>query len=362
MNAMNTFLLAIASLFGEPPAAPIEVVSAKPLPAFTARFVRNDGWTGSDGAYSIPLGPKRTLWLFGDTWIGRVENGKRVQSRMINNSAAWQDLGDSREPMQFFWDDAREAPTAILKPLDGKTWHWPGDGAMVDGKLYLFVHVLRHKEKGAPGFQFDWFADELWQIANPEAEPPKWQVKRGWLPDAMHWGNACYFDGEYLHAFGSMTTKRPLEAPLGLARIHREKLAKLDLTAWEYRVEGGRWSGKSAGLEPIIRDGASEFSVQRLRGIDGLVMVNIPLGLGSNIVVRHSSKPEGPWSATVSAYQVPKQADKVYVYAAKGHSELATKDGQLIITYCRNIGELREHVTRPELYAPQVVELMLKMK
>jgi hypothetical protein len=359
---MHTMLLALASIVGAPPAAPFEVISAKPLPEFSARFVRTDGWTGSDGAYSIPLGPKRTLWLFGDTWIGRVENGKRVKPRMINNSAAWQELGNAPEPMRFFWDESRETPGAILRPQDEKTWHWPGDGAMVDGKLYLFVHVLRHQEKGAPGFQFDWFADELWQIANPEAEPTNWRVERGRLPDAMHWGNACYFDGEYLNAYGSMLVARPLEAPLGLARIHRNHLAKFDPTKWAYRVEGGRWSENPKGLDPVVRDGASELSVQKLRGIDGLVMVNIPLGLGSEIAVRQAAKPEGPWSAPIIAYRVPKQEDKVYVYAGKGHSELATKDGQMIITYCRNIGELREHISRPALYAPQVVEIMLKQK
>ena len=28
------------------------------------------GWLGGDAAYSVPLSPGRTLWLFGDTFIG----------------------------------------------------------------------------------------------------------------------------------------------------------------------------------------------------------------------------------------------------------------------------------------------------
>jgi Domain of unknown function (DUF4185) len=357
---MNPTVLVIASFLAELPPTPFTIESARALPALTAKFTRAEGWTGSDGAYSIPLSPKRTLWLFGDTWIGKVENGKRTKSRMINNTAAWQDLGDSQAPMRFFWDDSGKEAAALLKPDEAKTWHWPGDGAMIGGKLYLVLHVIRHKEKGAPGFQFDWVADDLARIDNPNDEPTKWNFERRRLPKEMRWGNACYCDGQHLYIYGSIAEKRALEAPLALARIPVKRLANLDFTAWEYWVKDKHWSDKIERLEPVIRDGASELSVQRLRGIDGLVMVNIPLGIGSTIVVRHAERPEGPWSKPLLAYQTPKQQEKVFIYAAKGHAELATRDGQLIITWCRNIGDLGEHVKHPDIYIPQAVEVILK--
>jgi hypothetical protein len=52
----------------------------------------------------------------------------------------------------------------------------------------------------------------------------------------------------------------------------------------------------------------------------------------------------------------------VFLYAGKGHAELAERDGQLIVTYCRNIGALGEHVKHPEIYAPQVIEVQLRKK
>src|SRR5262249_58678400 len=165
-------------------------------------------------------------------------------------------------------------------------------------------------------------ADELVRIDNPLEEPTKWKFERKRLPKEMHWGNACYCDRKHLYVYGGMLKNRAFEAPQTLARIPVAKLAKLDLSGSEYWSKGSQWSDKIDQLEPVIRDGASELSVQRLRGIDGLVMVNIPLGLGTNIVVRHAQKPEGPWSQPLLAYQVPKQVEKVFVYAAKGHSEL----------------------------------------
>ncbi|HSM88621.1 MAG TPA: DUF5005 domain-containing protein, partial [Desulfobacterales bacterium] len=67
----------------------------EPLPLYDAAFERTPGWTGGDGAYSTALGGERVLWMFGDTFVGRVQNGRRVDARLINNSAAIQ---TGREP------------------------------------------------------------------------------------------------------------------------------------------------------------------------------------------------------------------------------------------------------------------------
>src|SRR6266851_3741355 len=252
---------------GQPPVEPpIALESAKPHPAFTRQFVRTDGWTGADGAVSIPLSATRTLWLFGDTFIGRVEAGKRVAPKMINNTAAWQDLtGD--KPMRFFWGGADDKPKALVAPKDDGLWYWPGDGAVVDGRLYLFVKTVSRNDKGAPGFQFDWIANDLLTIRSPADEPTAWHVESRRLPNSdadPRLGVACLVDGDYLYAYGLFPAKlcKRLEAPLMVARISKEHLAKGD--GWEYWCRDGKepnWSDKPANLEPLFRDGASELSV-----------------------------------------------------------------------------------------------------
>src|ERR1700736_448739 len=91
-------LPAMMLLFAADPAPPppFEVSSAKPAPALTQRFQQTEGWTGGDVAQSIPLTPDRTLWLFGDSFIGKIESGRRVGARMINNAVAWQSLKDDK--------------------------------------------------------------------------------------------------------------------------------------------------------------------------------------------------------------------------------------------------------------------------
>jgi hypothetical protein len=358
----------LSLVLAAPPAPPFEVTSAVPLPELTKRFERTTGWTGGDGAYSVPLGRDRTLWLFGDTWVGKVKDGRRVGARMINNSVAWQSLTDARAPLRFFWDDGK-APAALLRPTRPGAWYWPGDGALVGDKLYLFCKVLRRK-KGAPGFEFDWFANELLCIANPRAEPPAWKVERRALPNeagSPRLGVGCRFEGDHLYAYGLFPARdcKPLDVPLAVARIHRRDLATLDMKGWRYwcaTPDGPRWTERSTNLVPLFRDAAPEMSVSRARGIDGFVAVYTSIGLSADIMVRQAPRPEGPWSAPLRVYRCPEVGRKLLLYGAKAHPELATRDGELILTYCRNIGDLAEHVRQPNIYVPQGVKVQLRPK
>lgn len=360
---MNILLLPF--LLGNDPAIAVE--SAKPLPELTRKLEQTRGWTGGDGAASVRLSDKRALWLFADTWIGKIENGRRKEMRMVNNTAAWHDL-DGEGKMQFFWDASGKAPAAILRPAQPDCWYWPGDGVLIDGKLYIFCKLVRRKADGAPGFQFDWFGNEMVQIDNPHDEPTRWRCKRMRLSEGteeVRLGTSATLDGNYLYVYGlfSQNQCKPFKAPLALARISSKKIERLDRGDWEFlchSTSGLHWNNKAADLAPLFTDGGSEQSVARVRGIDGFVAVYQAFGLSRDIMLRHAPRPEGPWSAPVKIYQCP-EAGKVFMYAANLHLELATRPGQLILTYCRNTGDLGEHVRRPDLYVPQAVEVQLKL-
>ncbi len=349
----------IVLAIGQPDPGGLELVEARPLPSLTKRFALTDGWTGGDGAQSIQLSKDRTLWLFADTWIGKIEDGKRVKSRMVNNTFAWQSLNKPDEPLRFFW-----AKNAILTPTEKNTWYWPGDGGIVDGRLYLFCKLVRRRDKGELGFQFDWFHNELLQIANPLDEPTAWKVECYRLSDDAEQprlGVAAVLEGDYLYEYGLFPEKqsKPFNSPVGVARIAKRKLAKMDRGDWEYWCAGG-WSNSPAKLVALFRDAPAEFTVTKVRGIPGFVATYTQFGLGGNVAVRHAMRPEGPWSKPLIVYKCPETDKKIFQYGAKAHPELAERDGQLIVTYCRNIGSLAEHVKRPEIYFPQGVEVQMR--
>src|SRR5437667_12707517 len=77
-------------------AGPPVVQSAAPAPDLDALFDRAEGWIGADGAYSVALSPKRTLWLFSDTWVGKVRDGRRTDATIVNNSVGVQEGTNGR--------------------------------------------------------------------------------------------------------------------------------------------------------------------------------------------------------------------------------------------------------------------------
>jgi hypothetical protein len=290
---------------------------------------------------------------------------------MINNAVAWQDLREPASPLRFLWNNKGTAPDSLLKvEKEADAWYWPGDGALIDGKLYIFCKVVRRKAEGPPGFQFEWFANELLRVDNPEEDPVHWKVSRQRLPDgedALRLAAGCFVNGDFLYVLGLFPQKqnRRLENKAGLARIERNRLAKFDGKGWQYwrhGKNGPEWSESAENAIAILPDAAPDQSIGTVRGIDGFVMVYIPLGMGPNIVARFAEKPEGPWSKPMAIFHCPEKDEKVFTYAARHHPELATNDGQIIITYCRNIGDLGEHVRRPEIYFPQAIEVQLRKK
>ena len=73
------------------------------LPGFDALFDNQKGWTGADGAYSLPLSDDLILWLFGDTWLGDICDGAHVNATIVNNTVAIQPLLCRQGPPGAFY-------------------------------------------------------------------------------------------------------------------------------------------------------------------------------------------------------------------------------------------------------------------
>ena len=149
-NLAAKLVLLIVLPFGCASASPPEY-SVEPLPEYNALFYNEKGWTGADGSYSVALSDSATLWLYSDTWIGDIVNGKHKNATMVNNSIALQRGKEaSTAAVKFFWHTTEEGkPAAFIKPADGIGWFWIFDGVVADGKLYLFLmQIIKSGEKG----------------------------------------------------------------------------------------------------------------------------------------------------------------------------------------------------------------------
>lgn len=341
-----------------------------PAAGITTLFRRTTGWIGGDAAYSVRLDDDKVLWTFGDSWIGKIRDGKRTGCAMVNNSAATQSLRARQQPLQFHWRIKDGKPRALWAPSDRGRYYWPGDAAMIERKLYLFLHVIKPKPDAPPPFQFEQVEDILMQVDNPLADPFDWRfqtVSLGKRKSDINFGIACSTDEDYLYAYCSYPPAgKGLERhPIVLARIGRSPLAKLDMSAWEYWCGGkqgghhGQWQKRLSEPIVLMADGAPEMSVSKVRGIPGIVATYMP-PFSRQIFVRHSPKPEGPWSKPLLAYSCPEREKGILLYSAKGHPEQPSGPGELVVTYCRNSEDFAWHISRPDIYFPQAVTIRLR--
>ena len=336
-------------------------IAAEPWPAADALFHRDPRWRGGDGAYSVPLGDDRVLWLFGDSFVATGAAPGRRASRMVRNSIAIQQgLDPTTASMTFGWRTDSAGPASFF-PEDGDRWYWPGHGIRIGRALVLFLERVRSTPGEGLGFRADGWRAAL--IENPDARPSDWRVRildppAG--PDSVVVGLAAWRDGSDVVTLG---IREPGDHSGFLVRWSAADLAR-------GRLDGMRWwAGDSAGWvgtrmlrgqpDVVIEDAGSECSLHRDRRTGRQVHVRT-VGFGAaEIGVSFAARPQGPWSRTTSAFRPPESDHKdAFVYAGKGHPELAGAD--LVLTYAANtFAGFETLVADTTLYGPRFVRLRI---
>ena len=344
-----------------PPELPT-VVSAEPAAELNAKFRRTEGWVGADGAYSVPISDTKTLWLFSDTFVGSIRDGKRTGVAMVNNTVGIQEGNKLTFAIKKTGDKAQ----AILAPPDGKGWFWQMAGVHADGKLFIFLP--RVESTGAGGaFGFKHVEQWLGTISNPDADPTEWKAKYIKLPFAdlsgerkVSFGSAVLRDGEHLYIYGyeEKPGKPFLNRRLLVARVPLAKIADFD--SWRF-LSSGDWKSDVKDATPLFNGLAAESSVSFVPSLKRYVAVYTENGLGERIVGRFAVSPAGPWSEPLLLYRCPemKANKKLFSYAAKAHPHLAG-DCELVITYCVNSFEFAPVINDATLYWPNFVRVKLK--
>ncbi|MCS6864795.1 MAG: DUF4185 domain-containing protein [Gemmataceae bacterium] len=349
-----------------PPELPT-VGTAAPDEALNALFRRREGWIGADGAFSVPLSDTRSLWLFSDTWVGRIDGGRRKPVAMVNNSVGVMDGVGAKAQLTFHIPkNANDKPAALFVPPDGQGWFWLFAGHFANDQLHIF---LPRMEKTGRGGAFGFRGVDLWlgTVSNPEAQPSRWKITYTKVPCAdlanphrkIAFGSAVLATDEYTYVYGYEETPGKLFPTRRLltARVPPGKLT--DFTAWRF-LANGTWTTTWKDATPQADGLATEFSVSYVRGLQQYALVYTEWGLSDRIVGRFARSPEGPWSEPLLLYRCPEAKDKTtFTYAGKAHPQLAG-ERELVISYAVNAFELAPVVQNAELYWPTFVRVQLK--
>jgi hypothetical protein len=337
-----------------------------PMPQMNARFQREEDWIGADGVYSVALSQERTLWLFSDTSVGSVRNGKRVNATIVNNSVAVQDgLGEGAKLRFFIRRTDDKKPVALIAPADKRGWFWLQAGARLNGRLYLFLSQVEKTQH--PGvFGFRQIGQWLGIVTNFQDEPTSWRVEQRKLPftlfspqRSVSFGAAVVSNGEYLYVFGTDEDKpHGQDRYLIVARVPVATVA--DFTSWRFYREG-RWDSDSRSATRLVGGMASECSVSYLSRFKCYVLVYTDHGLSPRILARTATTPWGPWSEATTLYRCPEMdGDKrVFCYAAKAHLSQSTCD-ELVVSYVTNSFDFWHVAANAKLYWPRFIRVKLQ--
>lgn len=341
---------------------PVTVKSAIVAPDLDALFENTDGWIGGDGAYSVMLAPNKTVWLFSDTWVGKVRDGRRTEATIVNNTVAVQE--ESHQHATFHIErQSDEKPTALFVPTDGRGWFWLQAGAADRGRMFVFLNqVEKTDDKSVFGFR----SIGLWlaTVTNADAPPDSWRIEQVKMPNTefsndriLVWGAAVQQVGDDLYVYGTDERRGKVfpHRHMVVARVPAEAVS--DFTQWRYFCSG-TWSEDFRNPTHLIDQIASEYSVTR-QG-NRYLAVYTENGLSPRILCRSADNPWGPWSTPTVIFQCPEmEKDKnLFCYAAKAHSSLSTDD-ELVVSYVVNSFDFWQVARESQLYWPRFVRVAL---
>lgn len=371
-------------------------------------FRRDPRWWGADAAYSVPLSAGRTLWLFGDTFIG----ANRPEARLIHNTIGIQDGPDPTTAALVPHMGGTPNDPAPFFAAEAGTWLWPMAGARTGVGIVVFFMRVRSarpdlptvidawREEGSLNFfeVFDWSAA---LIRNPDDPVGEWQVDMLDTPPAVNRimpGAGAFADGEHLYAYGwrdghelrpGWIRKRPRYRGFWrprLAYLLRWPVEQVAAGLFNPQWWSGRgWDLDAARAVAVLDSPATEFTVHQdpvaggfvlteaagwLRGIDAIlalrrlrVLKRLPrvsrvLSLTGllrvSLSVRRADAPQGPWSDPVRVF-TPRVARDVLVYAGKAHPQLAGEG--LICTYAQIALKADRTLGDDTLYYPRFVHI-----
>lgn len=329
------------------PAAPPVQTAAQLAEMFRAYGDSGQGWTGGDGAYSVPLPDGRIVWLFSDTFLGPVnEDGSRPSGTpFIHNSIVVQD----GTTLTTVIADPDAPPLDAIRPQPPGGYYWMGDATVEGDTLKVFVY--RFVAAPIP-FGFQQVATDLATLSLPDLTVTSIEhLPFGFFPATVNgpvtYGNAILEEGAYTYIYG--VEDLHIEKYLHLARAAAGSVAG----PWEF------WTGTAWSTNPLLSGRllsglSNEPSVSRIG--DRYVLV---AQVGARIMTSVADAPEGPWYQAHEIAVTPESSQgTMFTYNAKAHPEFAT-DTTMLVTYNVNTTSSADLYQDVTIYRPRFISLPL---
>ncbi|MGC2998878.1 DUF4185 domain-containing protein [Streptomyces sp. G35A] len=306
---------------------------------------RTDDWTGGDGTHSVRLPDGRLLWLFSDTYLGRVHRPPNP----VGESYAWRDTTAPlvRNSAVLMRDGRLEAtlPAPLFPDPAPDQWRWPvaarveprspGSSERVvrvllwvrtagrDPWIYGVPTATEVATLSLPGLRLESVVPVLDQ--RPVADPSR----------RVLFGTTLVEEDGWTYVFGGddgRAVSRPA-SHMYAARVPEGALA--DPAAWEY-WNGSAWQTR-ARPRPVLGDGrrtgvGSAFSVVRVDGTYLLFTMAAGAEGLTTVTSYWACSPTGPWHGPGRTFTAGLPRGGTAAYNPQVHPELGG-GGRLVLSY-----------------------------
>jgi hypothetical protein len=330
----------------------------------TPTFPMKDGWFGGDGELSVPLDSDKTLWIFGDTFVG----GKtRKGSTMIANTVAISTCSPGGEfGIKYYWRNKNTThPEPIIRTFTQRYKVWPLDAFMLRNNLYVVLGKIGSRPGAAPGEVFKWtpLGLALAKISEPRLTiPDRWKIQlfpwsnvfglQEWSLGAIH--DSCL----YFLVHGDKQKKSIARLPLGYIEKPEGRI--------EHLAEDGEWKvNVPDGQRHILFTGDAGNSVSFYKDLKKWIMLLGPGYLTNKIRIRTAPDLTGPWSPEKIVYECPEQTpgstvydEDNFCYGGRAHIQYYdSKKNTLLITYDCNVSVYSKLISNADTYTARVIRI-----
>ncbi len=306
-----------------------------------------NGWTGGDGTVSIGLPDGRSLWLFGDSFLGGVDpdGGRAADTPFIRNCALIHSQG-RLTPLHGRRDGA---PAALFQPAAAGQWYWPGDATVQDERLLIFLH--RFKRTGPGLWDWQWMGTDLALITLPALQIEN--IRALPFTNGVRYGAAILERQSSIYIYGVAEAEG--RQHLHVARTTDRTLAP---DAWQF-FSGNQWSPAPEQSASLLTGVGSQFSLIPYRRSYVLITMDGRTPFSGRLVAYQAPRPEGPFEGPVYLYQAPEADGDLAAYNPFVHPQFS-RSGSLLISY--NVNHLHDPAALyrdASIYRPRFIRLDL---
>ena len=312
----------------------------------------NGGWIAGDATFSIALPEQKTLWLFGDSFIGAVKPDNSIASgaKMIRNCAVLQD-GDS---MTAFFGGTFQNPTSFVSSSDDNSdWYWPEHGLIENDTLKIFFSefVLA---SGPAGFNFKYKAVNLARFSFPDITLVDFKKLPYYDINGVCYGNSVLVENGYTYIYG----RKENDTVYHISYPHIARVPEGNIMApWEF-YNGSSWStdpNETQKISPVAV--SQEYGVFKLN--NKYIVINQEIWFSTKIYSYTSTLPQGPWNTKNLLYETPILFNNAFTYNAFPHPQF-NEDAKLLISYNSN-GNFADIFKNVEVYRPRFIRVPFTM-